>query len=348
MKQSFIFTILFQSCSLALIAQEAPDQFPGPKAREENYTMKVTARLIDEEGNPMPNEPIQISIHNVNDYKDEYNDVKGVTDAEGKFSAEGIGRGIADVKFIKIGYYPSVKTVTCNDGTAEQIRKSGKFLPWNPVVDVMAKKVGKPIPMLVRLGGGDSKTTIKPTAEQLEKDVGWDLIIGDWVAPQGKGKTSDLVFNFQSQFINDSDFSSQAKISMGNPDDGFIVIEKLVGAESLLKFPRSAPENGYTTPALDYYVGIKDEDYITIPKIMPAGYLFRIRTVKDKSGKITSAIYGKFTAPFILYDPTWRENLPTMKFDCYINPNPNDQNLEYDQKNNLAPEVDKGLTWPPG
>jgi hypothetical protein len=38
---------------------------------------------------------------------------------------------------------------------------------------------------------------------------------------------------------------------------------------------------------------------------------------------------------------------PFLKFDYYLNLTPNDRNLEYDQKSNLAPEADKDLRWPP-
>jgi len=38
---------------------------------------------------------------------------------------------------------------------------------------------------------------------------------------------------------------------------------------------------------------------------------------------------------------------PRFRFNMYLNPTPNDRNLEYDQRTNLAPEADRGLTWPP-
>lgn len=150
MKNSFLSPFLLIACAALLGAQEVPDQFLEPGAREENYVMKVTARVIDEDQNPLPNTPIRIGIHNVNDYKDQYNDFRGVTDTEGRFSAEGLGRGLAKIEVEQEGYYPSQKTVTCNEGTAEQIREAKRFLPWNPEVEIMVKKIGKPIPMLVR------------------------------------------------------------------------------------------------------------------------------------------------------------------------------------------------------
>jgi hypothetical protein len=334
---------LFQSLS----AQEAPDQFPEPGAREENYAMKVTVRVIDENGNPMGNTPIRIGIHNVNEFKDMYNDFRGVTDAEGKFSAEAIGRGLAKIDIEKEGYYPSHKTVTCYDGTAEQIREAGRFFPWNPVVDIMVKEIGKPIPMLVRRAWGGSKSWIIPELEQFGKELGWDLVEGDWVAPAGTGEVADLVVTFGLSRTDDRNHSSSMKIRMGNPDDGFIVLKELKGEESLLSFPRTAPADGYEVKNLEFGWEYNDGTLNRLPADMPKGYLFRLRTTKDKDGKIISAIYGKITKPFDFQASSTGHGSLQAGSDYYLNLTPNDRNLEYDQKNNLAPEADKDLRWPP-
>lgn len=51
-------------------------------------------------------------------------------------------------------------------------------------------------------------------------------------------------------------------------------------------------------------------------------YLFRVRTVKDHAGNIVSAHYGKIYGDF-------------MQFTYYLNPTPNDRNIEFDPKQNL-------------
>src|SRR5204863_9024831 len=52
------------------------------------------------------------------------------------------------------------------------------------------------------------------------------------------------------------------------------------------------------------------------------GYFFRIRTSVHASGKIVSANYGKIYGDF-------------MDFTYYLNPTPNDRNIEFDPKRNL-------------
>ena len=353
----YLLLLLTLSARVApLCAQEAPDQFPEPGAKEENYTMKITARVIDEDGNPLPDAPIRVSIHNVNDYKDMYNDFRGKTDAEGKFSAEGIGRGLAKIEVKKEGCYPSRKTVTCYEGTAEQIRETGKFLPWNPIVDIMVKEIGKPIPMLVRRGNR-CRSRIKPEPEQIGKKLGWDLVEGDWVAPIGNGKVADLVVVFETTYKDESNRTASVQIGFGNKEDGCIPLLELKGEESLLKFPRNAPKEGYDVRKLEYSLQYKEveepRNYMNktltqLPNPLPEGYLLRLRTQKDKDGKVVSAIYGKITSPFGLKDILFRGNRRLfLNFDYYLNPTPNDRNLEYDQKSNLAPEADKDLRWPP-
>lgn len=347
MKHLSLLQLILITLVVSLKAQEAPDQFLEPNAREENYSMKVTARVIDEDGLPLSNTPILIRIHNVNDYKDQYNDFHGVTDAEGKFSAEGIGRGLAKIEIKKDGFYPSNKTVTCHKGTSEEIRKSGKFLPWNPVVDVMVKKVGKPIPMIVRRAWGGSKSWIRPKPEQIGRLLGWDLVEGDWMAPEGKGKVSDLLVNFALSRTDDLNHSASVIIQVGIPEDGFIVLHELKGEESVLSFPRSAPADGYGVKDLNFTWEFDGGTLARLPRDMPKGYLFRIRTEKDKNGDLTSAIYGKITKPFEFQASSNGLGALQVNFDYYLNPTPNDRNLEYDQTNNLAPEADKDLRWPP-
>jgi hypothetical protein len=51
-------------------------------------------------------------------------------------------------------------------------------------------------------------------------------------------------------------------------------------------------------------------------------YFFHVRTVKDVNGDIKSALYGKIYGDF-------------MHFRYFLNPTPNDRNIEFDPKQNL-------------
>ena len=51
-------------------------------------------------------------------------------------------------------------------------------------------------------------------------------------------------------------------------------------------------------------------------------YFFRVRTVLDEHGNVKSALYGKIYGDF-------------MQFTYYLNPTPNDHNIEFDPPRNL-------------
>ena len=321
------------------------------KVDEENhYKIKVTFRVIGENGVPIPNADIDVGIDSLL-HADGHNNYKGKTNAEGLFTVESRGRGCTDVLVEKEGFYPSRPEVEwdgdLNPG-GEIMHKNGGFRPWNPTIDVMLKRIGEPIPMIVRLADGGTRSRMKPTPEMLGRDLGWDLVEGDWIAPNGNGKTADLTVRFESSFIDESNRSASAVVRFGNPDDGFIPIIELKGEASLLKFPRMAPEDGYNLRELEYAQTVEDGVLDVAPEKKPEAYFFRLRTKIDESGQVKSAIYGKITNPFVLQDSVFRgDNRLFLNFDYYLNLSPNDRNLEYDQKNNLAPEADKDLRWPP-
>ena len=58
-------------------------------------------------------------------------------------------------------------------------------------------------------------------------------------------------------------------------------------------------------------------------------YCFRIRTRRDAEGRIVSGLYGKVYGDFRIND------LSGIAFTYYLNPTPNDRNLEFDRKTNF-------------
>lgn len=366
MKQFTLFAVLTIS-TLGGLAQEPPTYKPAdfkegdvPKGmtaeeymrqvyEERHYKIKVTFRVVGEDGMPIPDADIDVGIDSLL-HADGHNNYRGKTDAEGLFTVESRGRGCTDVLVEKTGYYPSRPEVQwdgdLNPG-GEEMHQNGGFRPWNPTIDVVLKKVGNPIPMLVRRGNR-CRNSIGPTDDQLSKEIGWDLIAGDWVAPHGAGTTADLLVRFESDFIDESNRSASAVIRFGNPDDGLIPIPELRGESSLLKFPRIAPEAGYDLRKLEFSQRTKDGALVITPDENLEGYFTRLRTETDEEGNVQSALYGKVTNPFELLENVFRGRSHLfLKFDYYLNLTPNDRNLEYDQKNNLAPETDKDLRWPP-
>ena len=73
-------------------------------------------------------------------------------------------------------------------------------------------------------------------------------------------------------------------------------------------------------------------------------FSFRIRVKRNLQGEIESAIYGKIygDARFLYRGDDyaadrWSRKVDGLSFLYYLNPTPNDRNLEWDRKNNLCP-----------
>ena len=90
-------------------------------------------------------------------HADGHNNYKGKTDAKGLFTVESRGQGSSDVVIEKDGYYPSRPEVRWSGklNNDRELAKKVGFRPWNPTIDVVLRKVGKPIPMRVWRGNTD-------------------------------------------------------------------------------------------------------------------------------------------------------------------------------------------------
>ncbi len=329
--------------------QEIPDN-PNVDPRIEFFPLRVTARIVDESGQPIEGATVDAGIGNLR-YKDQLNNFVGKSDAAGKFSAESLAVA-AYVQFVvsKDGYYLSRRLFEGMENDPDKVRKVGRFEPWDPKVDIMLKKIGKPIPMLVRL---DDPVDLPDVGSAFP----FDLMAWDWLPPHGKGKVADLLVQVNDRKEGDEVQSSSMKLRFGNEHDGMIPIMELHGVESVLKSPRTAPEDGYDMR--EFLIAHQKDQILTYEELekLPKGYFLRIRTQVNAAGEVVSANYGKIVRadlrrgalPAIRYNGPggWRVKAVFRLDSCYINPTPNDRNLEYDQRHNLAPEVEPGFQWAP-
>lgn len=366
MKPLFLLTIILTKISIAQEPYNLNQYGKGivdEKTAKEidaewHAPIKLTLIVKDEEGNLVADANANVGIDS-RLHMDGHNNFKGKTDKDGRFTVEARGGGSSDVLVDIDGYYPSRPNVEWDDKRnldTENLRKDG-FQPWNQTVNVTLKKIGTPIPMTVRAGLGN--TDHIRYAPKLDEEVGYDLVVGDWVIPHGSGEVGDIQVMFKSEFKNPENYSTKATFRFSNPDDGVIPITSLIGSESLLKYPRSAPANGYEVKSIT--LTNQSGELPQPKKDPPIGYFLRLRTIIETgTGKILSAKYGKVIKesghnsnenPFKLSSGMWKERkfdpTPGFQISYYLNPTPNDRNLEYDQHNNLAPEADKGVTLAP-
>lgn len=225
---------------------------------------------------------------------------------------------------------------------------NGQWQPWNAKVTHVIRPIINPIPMYAR-----STTISRPLLKvpELGKPYGFDLIKSDWTFPNGKGETSDLIFrlDIEDAKVPPDYYTRYPKawhrknmtftVTFSRPDDGIqgFFYPKLT--ESLFRSPRFAPTDGYTTNLVCVYRSDEGNRYNDMDRL-DQNYTFRIRSERDNSGTITNALYGK------MYGPIKFNQSKSVKFTYYLNPTPNDRNLEYDPKRNLFKGVFKDTELP--
>lgn len=352
---SLVFLIFFH----AVNAQEPIDYNPWGKGivteeeaniieKTHHFPITVEVTVVDESGIPLKGARCNVGIDS-RLHMDGFNTFIGKTDENGKFTVNARGAGASEILVEMDGYYPSrprFNIVSGKNNNIERIQKFG-LEPCKGTASAMLKKVGKPIPMIVRWPNEMAQVDFPDHTKG--EELRWDILKAEWLPPHGKGENGDLILSFNEDkggvnIGNDGPqfYWHELNLKFANEHDGFFPIEELHGADSMLKFPRIAPEEGYAVKEMTIRTEFIEPRISYSGNKSKYGYLMRFRTEVDDDGKVVRGLYGKVTKPI--------EPGRSFNFHSYINPNWNDRNLEYDQTTNLAPELPeryKGVTWPP-
>jgi len=133
----------------------------------------ITLRVVDDQGDRVTGAEALVSF----DYED--NTVReGESDQDGVFRARGTILPAAFVKVTKNGYYDHVIRGVRRDGDHD--------------LTIVLRERRNPIPLVVR-------QTHQKVPEE-DEPIGFDLEVGDWVAPHGEGKVADFVFELSREF----------------------------------------------------------------------------------------------------------------------------------------------------
>lgn len=288
-----------------------------PKAR-------LTVRVLDDAGTPVVN--AQVKIH----FRDKGYELPamavGETDVAGEFTAEGYSAIALEAEVQKDGYYPSgTPTVTFKTIT------NGMWYPWNPTVQATMRKIENPIPMYAKV--------LHSNIPEVGKSCGYDLQVGDWVMPYGKGKTSDIIFAWTNHPSPKLDYDGTAILTFSHPLDG-IQEADLHQYTNTFRWPRQSPEMGYQrslTACNSWPKGGNGKSVMTFnPDGLSEAYFFRVRTV-EQDGKIVSALYGKIIGGVEIYPKS--NGTCMLRVRYYLNPTPLDRNMEFDLKRNLFTDL---------
>ncbi len=296
-------TVLFCFAVTVLAAHafgQQPVAMPEPFGP---HSWTATVKVVGEDGNPVIGADVTVSY----DLRSptgqsgkgiSWDEIKGVTDANGTFTASHTDTSLSlGIAVENVGYYAT------HSGHQFYYDKKRQ----NPSVTLLLKKIGKPIAMYAK----QNQQMVFP---EYNKAIGYDLEVGDWVGPYGKGINTDLYFteahtSAQSGYI--------LSVSFPNVGDGiqeFTMpdIEKGNG----LRSAHEAPIDGYQSTT--------SQTQTTNPN---RNFYFRVHTKLDDSGNVVSARYGKIYGDLA-------------QFTYYYNPTPNSRNVEFDPKQNLLGGLD--------
>lgn len=280
---------------------------------------KITVKVVSESGQSVEKAEVGIGFETNSQPKELA--VTGITDSEGRFSGSARCNGYIGFKVAKPGYYMSFGKYEFSYKNKGIIR----WEPWNPEVTIVLRKIENPVSMYAR----DSRqsTLIIPVTG---KDVGFDLIMYDWVKPFGNGKVADILCNLNVRRSARDDFEYNLKVSFPGQFNGIQSIEEDLLHGSEFKLPRFAPEDGYKKE-VKAFIDRKPVGASKWSSKDNVHHIFRVRSELEK-GKLKKAMYGKIIGDIDI--GTKKEGTANLYFKYYLNPDYT-RNLEFDPTRNL-------------
>jgi len=283
---------------------------------------KVTLHVVDSGGKEVPNASVSLTFA----FRQQNKPLTGLTDSNGLFVAQGTLTEDIIYRVSKADYYETFASFFMAKA-ATRCLENGRWIPWNPTLEVVLKEKRKPISM-----HQNYIETVMPTGTNR---LGFDFIVGDWVAPYGKGSNADMWYVYDETFIDRDNF--YIKLSFVFPGENNGCYMRKTDNYSELVSEHEAAERGFEPS----YVSVIEQEkgkYTKEKRFGEKDYMvLRIRSKMDEQGKIISSHYGKIYGP-VSVPHRWSKKF---SFTYYLNPTQNDRNLEYDPTKNLVPEVQR-------
>ncbi|MES9939420.1 MAG: hypothetical protein ABW104_16035 [Candidatus Thiodiazotropha sp. 6PLUC2] len=306
-------------------------------------TARITIKVMDESGLPVEEAKaglvLEVAKKGGEGWGTNTSWVSGLTDADGLFTGEGETAGYVGLSVKKDGYYDVSSHFNGFTDTSGFLGFK-KYKPWNPTVELVLKKKLNPIAMYAHPLNVVERGA-KPEIPMLGRFVGFDLVVGDWVAPYGLGVNKDFLIKVDvNRAVSFQDHDVILTIQFPNEGDGLIqYFPDTSKGKSALRLPYHAPSSGYLpefTRRYENKPGTRRVGESGDPEY-DKNYFFRIRTQLDKQGNVISGRYGKIHGSINLYNYSLRrkQNNPFVAFNYYLNPNDNDTNIEFDPGKNL-------------
>ncbi len=291
------------------LGERGPNTLDVKDAKKNGAVAKITLRVVDSRGNPVPDADVKVAFFHRGSYP-----INGKTDENGFYTAEHVSG--ADVHFhaSKDGYYRTYRNYWFyREG--KPCAKDGRWMPWNPTLEVVLKEKRNPTDLV-------SVPSIKILLPKGIR-VGFDCKEQALVAPHGTGTASDFFLTYTSNGQERSNLKKNLVLSF-NEGCGFKILRKDLYSQFVSL--HEAPETGYlreislsfkrTPTVIEEDTSISDDFYI----------IMKSRCEIDEDGKILSSLYSKFYK--FVFDESSDAETGYMLFQYYYNPVNNDRNLE--------------------
>lgn len=285
-----------------------------------------SVRVLDEGGVPLSNMVVQAGFYSSSWYGSGAEPpptlVRRRTDTNGVCSFRGRCHGKVSFGVSSPDYYEQGETIRFTEA------KGLHYEPWDQIHEIRIRKILNPIPMYAKF----LRDTFVPA---YNVPLGFDLMKGDWLPPHGRGETADFIFQLDCKFggkrsiDNGQIYESTFTLTFSNEGDGIQEADDTLWPGSVFRLPRYAPEDGYASNWFEKEFRNDQSSSHSQDK----DYFFRIRTKKDDKGRIINALYGKIRKSL---DAEVVISGTPLHLVYYLNPTPNDRNMEFDPKRNLA------------
>lgn len=298
---------------------------------QQGIPASVKLRVSDAAGSPVANASVEGCFLDLSQ-SGTRTSFCGVTDINGIFLAKGETVLGVYARFSRDGFYASTMKKAIEYTRRADSMGYERIDRWDREFPVLFKRIRNPIPMYARHVDNPYVSAFERVGMyNLGRTSSIDIVTGAFLPPNGNGQVADIEFVWKMSIYSRDvdglavDYDTLCEIRMTNALDG-VCRGTPDGAESgqlgsLYLSAYEAPTDGYTNTLSfsEKVLGIKaesndDQHYL---------YYFRIRTQTNEMGQVTNALYGKIYGQI------------NGSFTYFLNPAPNDRNIEFDPKRNL-------------
>ena len=279
------------------------------KAMRHGARGKVTLHVVDSTGKSVANANVIGGFELENSARA----LSANTDKDGLAEMEGKSNGESAFTVTKDGYYQTFFMYYFTKRGLDCV-KDGRWLPWDPVLEVVLKEERNPEKMIVA-----NKSLAFPKGQT----VGFDFEVGDLVSPYGNGMSSDISFWFE-QSIQKTPYWYSNNIVVSACDGGSIAtLQK--DSFSQFQFAYEAPRDGWMQGA---ELGlVRTYDKILSDVSLKENEYWVVKT-HDKLGNQRFGIISGFS----FGGSDKGTNFCGVGISFIFNKSPNSRNLEFSRK----------------